>query len=195
MEAAILLALVLTSVISITFIIERAFALRTGKVIPRGIRDTVQSCQSGNDLPVLRRICEQYPSPMGRLLTVALDHLDWSKADNVQALETRARHEISQLERGLVVLEIITGIAPLMGLVGTIYGLISLFAQFGLGGTVGDHSGFAHGIAIALNATLIGLLIAIPSLVAWSYYSKKVENLAVEMETLCQDLLRRLYTK
>ena len=57
----------------------------------------------------------------------------------------------------------------------------------------GDNAGLAKGIAIALNTTLTGLLIAIPSLIAWSYYNKKVEMLAVEMETICDDLLRRYY--
>ena len=107
------------------------------------------------------------------------------------SIETRARHEITRLERGLVVLEIATGIAPLMGLVGTIYGLIKLFNALGDKGLT-DNSAFASGIAVALNATLLGLLVAIPSLIAWSYYSRKVETFAVEMETICDELLRRL---
>jgi biopolymer transport protein ExbB len=96
------------------------------------------------------------------------------------------------LERGLVVLEIIVGIAPLMGLVGTIYGLIVLFG--GMGKVTAEESAtFARGVSLALNSTLMGLLIAIPALAAWSYYSKKVENLAVEMESLCDEFLRKHY--
>jgi biopolymer transport protein ExbB len=107
-------------------------------------------------------------------------------------IETRARHEVSRLERGLVVLEIIVGIAPLLGLVGTIYGLITLFGSMNQA-TAADSARFAQGISLALTATLMGLMIAIPALVAWSYYSKKVENLAVEMETLCDEFLRKHY--
>ena len=91
-----------------------------------------------------------------------------------------------------MVLEIVTGIAPLLGLVGTINGLITLFGGLSHGG-LGDNTAVAHGISIALNATLSGLLIAIPALIAWSYYTKKVETLAVEMETLCDGFLRRFY--
>jgi biopolymer transport protein ExbB len=142
---------------------------------------------------MLRRSCEQHPSPIGRLLLVAANHLDCPKAENIDALQTKARHEMAQLERGLVVLEIITGIAPLLGLVGTVYGLILLFTGMGQQTLAGDNTLFSAGIALALRATLFGLLVAIPSLVAWSYYSKKVESLAVEMETLCDEFLQRQY--
>ena len=100
-----------------------------------------------------------------------------------------ARQEVSKLERGLVILEIIVGIAPLLGLVGTIYGLITLFGNMGQA----ENAKFAQGISLALYATLIGLLVAIPALVAWSYYSKKVETLALEMECVCEEFLRKHY--
>ena len=111
----------------------------------------------------------------------------------MDVLETRARHEVSKLDRGLVVLEIIVGIAPLLGLVGTIYGLITIFGAMNPGGAADNTKDFAHGISTALYATLMGLLIAIPALVSWSYYSKKVENLAVEMESMCDEFLRKHY--
>src|SRR6266850_5602265 len=184
--------LVLTSVVGLAFVIERGIALRRKKVIPPEIQAAVESCQSPEDVPMLRRVCQQHDSPLGRLLLLASDHLNWPKNDNVAALQTRARREITRLERGLVVLEIIVGIAPLLGLVGTIAGMITLFGDIGQKG-MPEASGLAKGIALILNATLIGLLIAIPSLIFWSYYSKKVENIAVEMETLCEEFIRRQY--
>jgi biopolymer transport protein ExbB len=108
-------------------------------------------------------------------------------------LQMRARNEVARLERGLVVLEIIVGIAPLLGLVGTIAGMMTLFGDIGQAGLT-DANRLAKGIALILNATLMGLLIAIPSLIFWSYYTKKVETLAVELETLCGEFLRRQYT-
>ena len=193
MEQAIILVLMLTSVLSLTFIIERGLALREARVIPPVLEEAVANCQLPTDLPMLRRLCEEHPSPIGRLLLVAANHLDCPKAENIDALQTKARHEMAQLERGLVVLEIITGIAPLLGLVGTVYGLILLFTGMGQQTLAGDNTLFSAGIALALRATLFGLLVAIPSLVAWSYYSKKVESLAVEMETLCDEFLQRQY--
>jgi biopolymer transport protein ExbB len=141
---------------------------------------------------MLKRVCEQNNSPLSRLLLLAVNRLNWPKEENADALQTRARHEIVKLERGLVVLEIIVGIAPLLGLVGTILGMMTTFADVGQAG-LNDASKLAQGISLILRATLIGLLIAIPALIFWSYYTKKVEMLAVEMETLCDEFVRRQY--
>lgn len=192
METLVYVLLVLTSLISLTFIIERGFALRWRKVVPPEVEAAAESCQGREDLPMLRRVCEQYRSPLSRLLLLAMEHLHLPPEDATAALETRARHEVVQLERGLVVLEVAVGVAPLLGLVGTIVGMISLFANIGQAG-LGDAARLAQGIALILNATLLGLLIAIPSLVAWSYFNRKVETLAVEMEAICDEFLRRQY--
>jgi biopolymer transport protein ExbB len=192
MEPFVYALLILTSVVGLAFIVERGFVLRWRRVVPSEIEAAVESCQSREDVPMLRRVCQQHKSPMSRLLLVATEHLDWPKAENADAIQTRARHEIARLERGLVVLEIIVGIAPLLGLVGTIAGMMTLFGNIGQSG-LNDASRLAKGIALILNATLMGLLIAIPSLIFWSYYSKKVESIAVEMESLCHEFVQRQY--
>jgi biopolymer transport protein ExbB len=192
MELLVYILLILTSILGLTFIIERGLALRWHKVVPPAVEDAVESCRSREDAGMLRRVCQQHPSPLGRLLVQATEHLDWPKADTEDALQTRARHEIVRLERGLVVLEIIVGIAPLLGLVGTIVGMMTAFGDVGQASQI-DAAKLAQGIALILRATLMGLLIAIPSLIFWSYYSKKVEMLAVEMETLCDEFIRRQY--
>jgi|SRR5215471_8282561 biopolymer transport protein ExbB len=192
MELIVYALLLLTSVVGLAFIIERAFALRWRRVVPAEIEAAVESCQSPEDVPMLRRVCQQHDSAMSRLLLLIADHLHWPMAETVGAVQTRARHEIARLERGLVVLEIIVGIAPLLGLVGTIIGMIAVFADVGNSG-LNDAAKLAQGISYILRATLAGLLIAIPSLIFWSYYSKKVETLAVEMETLCDEFIRRQY--
>jgi biopolymer transport protein ExbB len=182
----------LTSVVGLAFIVERCLVLRWSKVVPPAITRSLAACQTRDDVKALRRVCEQKPSPLGRLLLLAADGLDRPKADNVDALQIAARHEIVRLDRGLVVLEIIVGIAPLLGLVGTIAGMMTVFGDVGQTG-LNDAAKLAAGIALILRATLIGLLIAIPALIAWSYFSKKVEVLAVEMEALCGEFVRRLY--
>ncbi|PYJ86413.1 MAG: biopolymer transporter ExbB [Verrucomicrobia bacterium] len=188
----VMLLLVPTSIVGLTFIIERGLALRWKKIIPPEVEKALDLCRAKQDLGMLEGICQQQPAPLSRLLLVAVEHLNWPKGENADAIQTRARHEIAQMERGIVVLEIIVGIAPLLGLVGTINGLISLFSGLSRTG-LGDNAVVAHGISIALNTTLTGLLIAIPALIAWSYYNKKVETLAIEMETLCDGFLRRFY--
>ncbi len=192
MEVFVYILLILTSIVGLTFIVERGLALRWKKVVPPEIEAAVDACQSREDTERLKRVCEKHASPLGRLLLVALERLSWPREENVDGLQTRARHEIVKLERGLVVLEIIVGIAPLLGLVDTILGMMTTFEGVGQMG-LNDAAGLARGIALILKATLIGLLIAIPALISWSYYTKKVEMLAVEMETLCDELVRRLY--
>lgn len=192
MEAFVYILLILTSVVGLTFIVERGLALRWKKIVPPEIEAAVDACQSRADTERLKRVCEKHASPLGRLLVLAVERLSWPKEENVDALQTRARHEIVKLERGLVVLEIIVGIAPLLGLVGTILGMMTTFENVGQMG-LNDASRLASGIALILKATLIGLLIAIPALISWSYYTKKVEMLAVEMETVCDEVVRRLY--
>jgi biopolymer transport protein ExbB len=192
MDIFFLVALIMVSVVAVTFIIERGLALRWEKVIPPSVGSAVANYHSNSDLPQLQAICRQAPSTLSRLLLFTTEHLDWPKNENVDVLETRARQEVSRLERGLVVLEIIVGIAPLLGLVGTIYGLIILFGSMSQE-AASQSAEFARGISLALRATLMGLLVAIPALAAWSYYSKKVETLAVEMESLCDEFLRKYY--
>jgi len=192
METVIIIALIVTSIVCVTFIVERGLALREKRVLPQPISDAVMSYHSGRDLQVLRTICTQNPSPLSRLLLFSADHLDQPKEENIALLETRARHEVTSLERGLVILEIIVGIAPLMGLIGTIFGLIILFGGIGQNAAA-QSAEFARGISTALQATLLGLLIAVPALIAWSYYTRRVETYAVRMEGLCDEFLRKHY--
>lgn len=184
--------LVIASVVAVGFIVERALALRRSRIVPPAVQAAVENCRSRGDLGMLQRVCEQQPSPLSRLLLLASRHIDWPRDENSDSLQTQARHEVMNMERGLVVLEIVVGIAPLLGLVGTIHGLITLFGDLGKAGP-GNNADMARGIAIALNTTLAGLLTAIPALIAWSSLTKRVENLAVEMELLCDEFLRRVY--
>ena len=188
----ILILLGLTSVISLTFIIERGWALRRGFILPRPLLDSLDHCHTRADVNTVLRFAQQHQNtPLARLTTTAIEHLEWAKPDNVEALQTRARHEVSKMERGLIVLEIITGIAPLLGLVRTVVGLIDIFGTMASGET--EATAFAQGISTALWATLSGLSIAIPSLIAWSIYNKRIETFGIEMETHIDVFLRRQY--
>jgi len=188
----ILILLGLTSVISLTFIIERGWALRRGIILPTPLLDSLDHCRTRADVNTVLRFAQQHQNtPLARLTTTAIEHLEWAKADNVEALQTRARHEVSKMERGLIVLEIITGIAPLLSLVGTVVGLIDIFSTMASGET--EATAFAQGISTALWATLSGLSIAIPSLITWSIYNKRIETYGIEMETQLDVFLRRQY--
>ena len=192
MHIIIIIILLLASIVGLTFIIERGLALRVAKVIPSEVVGALEACRGADDLPMLRNICQQHPSPLSRLLLLADKNRQWSREDNASAVETSARQEISRLERGLVVLEIIVGAAPLLGLVGTIYGIMAVFSALGLSGS-SDNAALQNGIATALQATFLGLVAAIPSLIGWNYFNRKVENLAVEMAAVCDVFVHQLY--
>jgi biopolymer transport protein ExbB len=195
MKTVIIGVLILASVISIFLIVERAIALRQESVIPTRLAEAQSTCHNAQDLMTLRTACNAQPSPYGRLLACCIDHLHLSREDNVELLQTRARAEVVKMERGIVVLEIITGVGPLLGLVGTIFGLITLFKGMGVEVTSEQTAMFSEGISLALEATLLGLAVAIPSLIGWSYYNRKIEAMVVEMENLCDEFLRGQYQR
>src|SRR5580658_838333 len=98
MDALIYVLLGLTSLVGLTFMVERAWALRWNKVVPQPIADALERCETAEDIERLRGYCGRNPSPLGRLVLTASDRLDWPKTDNVEALQTAARHEIVRLE-------------------------------------------------------------------------------------------------
>ena len=181
------------SVVAVTTIILRGFALRRKNVLPLVIESEIERLAPGGNPERLSRIVAQDPSSLARIVRVALQHLRGPRSENVEAVETRARHEMVILERGLIVLEVITGIAPLLGLIGAVSGLVHVFSSLGLSGGTSDTKAIALGIAEALNATVFGLSIAVPTLVAFSYFSKRVEVMSVEMETLVVELIGKCY--
>lgn len=185
--------LLICSIVAVTVILLRSMALREKMVVPLVLETEIERLVPGASPERLMRIAQVDNSPLARISLVALQHLRWPRSENIEAVQTRARHEMVRLERGLVVLEVITGIAPLLGLLGTVSGLVHVFAHIGLSAGGTDTKGIALGISEALNTTIFGLSIAVPSLIAFSYFSKKVEVMAVEMESLVADLLAKCY--
>jgi biopolymer transport protein ExbB len=181
------------SIVAVTTIILRAIALREKNVMPLVIESEIERLMPGGSADRLARIVEYDNSSLARIVRVALQHLRSPRSENVEAVQTRARHEMVILEKGLIVLEVIVGIAPLLGLIGAVSGLVHVFSHLGLSSGASDTRQIALGIAEALNATVFGLSIAVPTLVAFSYFSKKVEVMSVEMETLVVELIAKCY--
>lgn len=182
------------SIISLTIMLERSFALRRSHMMSGRIVQLVSEMHGGGAFAHIQAAAEEDHSPVSRLVLNCIHQLPFSKYENTESLQTKARAEISQMERGLVILEIIVGIAPLLGLLGTIAGLITIFGDVsGKGEIANQGAQIARGIAEALNTTVAGLVVAIPSLIAHSILSKRVEGYAVELENICMELLSKLY--
>lgn len=185
--------LLICSLFAVTTMILRGFALQRKNVLPLVIESEIERLVPGGSAERLARIVHHDSSSLARIARVALQHLRAPRAENIEAVETRARHEMVVLQRGLIVLEIITGIAPLLGLIGAVSGLVRVFSHLGLSTGAADTKTIALGIAEALNATVFGLSIAVPALIAFSYFSRKIEVMSVEMETLVVELITKCY--
>ncbi|MDD5200445.1 MAG: MotA/TolQ/ExbB proton channel family protein [Terrimicrobiaceae bacterium] len=181
--------LVVLSILAVTVMLLRGFALRESSVMPAAIEEEVRRLEPGDELTSLAILLRNNPSPLSHILQTLIAHLTWPRTDNAEAVQTRARHETARLESGLVILDICTGVGPLIGLLGTLSGLVGMFSNIG----TGDPMAIAHGISEALNTTIIGLSLAVPSMVAHSYFLRKIEVMAVEMEAIAAELLGKCY--
>jgi biopolymer transport protein ExbB len=181
------------SIVSVTIMILRGLALLRKKIMPPIIEHEIERLAPGESPERLWRIVHHDPSSLARITRVALQHLRGPRSENVEAVQTRARHEMVRLERGLIILEVIVGIAPLLGLIGAVSGLVHVFSHLGLSSGASDTRQIALGIAEALNATVFGLSIAVPTLIGFTYFSRKVEVMSIEMETLVVELINKLY--
>src|SRR5256886_8621508 len=181
------------SIVAVTTIILRGIALRRKNVMPLVVESEIERLSPGGSPERLTRVVSDDQSSLARIARVALQHLRGPRSENVEVVETRARHEMVRLEKGLIVLEVITGIAPLLGLIGAVSGLVHVFSNLGLSSGASDTRQIALGIAEALNATVFGLSIAVPTLVGFTYFSRQVEVMSVEMETLVVELINKCY--
>ena len=185
--------LLLCSIVTVATIILSSLTLRQKKVLPLVIESEIERLVPGASAERLHRIAQGDNSSLARVTQTALEHLRWPRAENIESVQTRARRELVRLERGLIVLEVVTGIAPLIGLIGTVSGLVHVFSGLGLSSGASDTKSVALGISEALNCTIFGLSIAVPSLIGFSWFSKKVEVMSVEMESIVSDLIAKCY--
>lgn len=188
-----MLLLLVLSVSAGTVILLRALALRENLVIPAELETALENVQPGDSIDSLAHATVIHPSPLGRIVATCLGHRNWPRQENLEAVQVCARHEVVRMESGLALLEMTTGVAPLLGLLGTLSGLVSVFANLGGGAGAGDPIAVARGISEALNTTIVGLAVAAPSLVAHNYFQRKIETMAVSMEGLVADLMAKCY--
>jgi biopolymer transport protein ExbB len=168
----------LCSAAAVFIICERAYALRRAAVMPNDLVDAIVAAK---------------PSLTGGRHTVLARIVDFAEnnPNDEGALKAFARLEVNRMQRGVPYLDVIYAAAPLLGLSGTVTGLLRVFSQISPDTGLPDPVIFTTGVALALSATVIGLSIAIPSLIGAGYLSRKVDNYAAELEVLLERILRR----
>ncbi len=183
--------LLLSSIIALVYIIERAVALRRRKVLIPEIISVVDNLNSAGDLEMAQAICNRHDGPLPNLVSTALQNAQLPREELREVLQEQGRQDIRTLQKGLGILETIAAIAPLMGLLGTVLGMVDVFAVISDKG-IGQTAALSGGIAQALLTTVTGLFIGIPVLVAYNYFSGKAEGLILDIEKYANNLILKM---
>lgn len=173
--------LLLASIIAVALIIERFTALRRSRITPAGLlQSVVADVRQGNvSAEALQRL--EAHSPLGRVFAAGLANVKNSREVMKEAIEEAGRGVAHELERFLTTLGTIAAVSPLMGLFGTVVGMIEIFGSPTAGGGNNPQM-LAHGISIALYNTGFGLVIAIPAMVFYRHFRALVDSMVIEME-------------
>jgi len=169
------------SILALTIIFERAWSLRRSVVIPDELAAEVEDAIRREDVKQAMQLCHESHTAMGRILWVALGNRGVSRPVLKEVLEEVGRQEVAHLERFIGALGLIAAISPLLGLLGTVIGMIDVFQVISVEG-VGKADILAGGISKALNTTAAGLSVAIPALVAFRLYEARVDRFVIEIE-------------
>jgi len=183
--------LILTSVVALTVIIERALFLRRSRILNPDLIQLILNVKNPHDLKDSLASIKNKEGSFIHIVQTALEHYHESADEIKEVIFDQGRRESRRLERGLVVLETIAGISPLLGLLGTVLGMIKVFTVISESG-LGQTQLLSGGISEALITTVVGLSIAIPSLIAYNYFNHKVEDLVLEIEQYSSQLLKKL---
>lgn len=181
----------LTSIIVVWFSIERLVVLRRGRVIPRPfVRRFFDHLEEGKlDPKSALKLCEESGSPIAYIFAHGLRKWGKSSVEVEQAIIDGGERQVSQLRKHLRVLNGASTVAPLLGLLGTVVGMIESFNTIATKSAMGKSEELAAGIGLALLTTAVGLMIAIPALIMYMYLSGRVDALVIEMDGLAQELV------
>lgn len=185
--------IILCSIIAVAIVIERFLALRSSSVLPQAVPTQVKQWAQQNELDAKHIEQLRRSSPLGRVLAAALDNRDRSREIIKEAVEDTGRHVVHELERFLNTLGTIAGMTPLLGLLGTVVGMIKVFSAIMVHG-VGDPNQLAGGISEALITTAAGLTVAIPSYFFYRYFRGLVRAYVVQMEQQALVLMQAIET-
>ena len=181
----------LCSVAALTVIFERLFALRRGRNIPRTVISVMDLYQGESSIQGAIQACRHSNSPLARVIEELILARKHDYVHIMEALNAIGRREVERLERGLLVLEVVAGISPLIGLLGTVLGMVTVFDAISAGG-LGDAQVLSAGISEALVTTITGLIVGIPALAFHSFFSKRVDSIAIEIQDLATAFVPKL---
>ncbi len=183
--------LALCSIVLVWFSIERLVVLRRGRVIPRPfVKRFFEHLDEGKLDPMSAlKLCEENGSPIASIFAHGIRKWGKSSVEIEQAIIDGGERQVSQLRKHLRVINGVSNISTLLGLLGTVVGMIISFNQIATKAAMGTPAEMANGIGLALLATAVGLMIAIPAIIMYMYLSGRVDALVIEMDGLAQTLV------
>lgn len=189
-----MIPLLLLAVLALAIVVERFWSLRRKEVLPPGLGDEVRRWAAGGQLDPAHIETLRRNSPLGALLAAALDVRDRPRVLIRERIEDTGRHQVHRMERFLNALGTIAAAGPLLGLFGTVVGMIQMFLGI-LDHGIGDVNQLAGGIGKALVCTATGMIVAIPALVFHRHFRSRVAGYVIEMEREATTLLDTLDDK
>jgi biopolymer transport protein ExbB len=190
----VMVPIILCSILAAAIIIERLWTLQPERVVPRDLARRVWDLVSRDQLTPQSLQELRAGSPLGQILAAGLVNRQLDRAVMKEGIEDTGRHVVHELERYLNTLGTIAAISPLLGLLGTVTGMIRTFSALTLGG-VGDPAALAGGISESLVTTAAGLMVAIPALIAYRYLRGRIDALVVQMEQEAIALVEALHRR
>lgn len=181
-----------SSIIGLAFILERAVSLRQRVVVPAGVGKAVVDAARLSGVAAAQRLCDEKPSALTRVLAAGIAVADRSREEMVTAMEEAGEREQWHMDRFNRPLSIVTSVAPLLGLLGTVQGMIMAFDVVAQKGAMGDPRQLAAGVATALLTTFAGLAVAIPCYCFYHYYRDKADRMIVQIEDAASHLVDAL---
>jgi biopolymer transport protein ExbB len=176
-----MIPIILCSIIAAAICVERFWTLRSSQVAPKNLLAQVWSWIKNNEMDQRRLRELRAHSPLGQILAAGISNHRRGRELMKESIEEVANHVVHELERYLNTLGTVAAISPLLGLLGTVIGMIKVFTSIQLEGT-GNAAALAGGISEALITTAAGLTVAIPSLFFYRYFQRKVDELVINME-------------
>lgn len=180
--------IIICSVLSVVIVVERFWSLQKNRVMPRFLVTRILNWHKKNELTPENIRAVRAGSPLGRMLTAGLMSRHVNRNAMMQNIEQAGRHEVHDLERYLNSLGTIAAITPLLGLLGSVVGLMEVFNSMTSQG-IGNPQALGSGISQIMIATAAGLAVAIPSLTFYRYFQRRVDELAMGMEQEALNLL------
>ncbi len=187
----VMIPLAILSILGVAVAIEKIISLRQSRVVQRVILNTIDSVNTPADIPMAIKICERNNSPFANIIRAGLEEAGEPLPIVRQAMEDTGRREVKRLERYMVLLETVAAASPLLGLLGTVFGMIKVFSVISISG-VGQAGLLSGGIAQALITTAFGLSIGIPALVAFNLLDTRIGTIVVKIDTHAHQLLKQL---